>query len=92
MVLWNNVLRRNLCRNRLLRKKNVLPHSPPPRIFHVFLMRRYRAFVPHEIRLCVQSMYRQKNVEEYGEFLTGLPSPSLHFPSLAEPSSDDQRR
>jgi len=35
---------------------------------------------------------RQENVEEYGEFLTGLPSPSLHFPSLVEPSSDDQRR
>lgn len=26
-------------------------------------------------------MYQEENVEgEYGEFLTGLPSPSLHFP------------
>lgn len=47
---------------------------------------------PEEIH-CAWPIYRQENVEgEYGEFLTGLSSPSLRFPSLMRPSSDDQRR
>lgn len=47
---------------------------------------------PEEIH-CAWSIYRRENVEgEYGEFLTGLSSPSLRFPSLMRPSSDDQRR